>query len=157
MYASHWGLRESPFRNCLDPRCFYQSPTHEEALARLHFLLEQHRRVGLLLGPDGSGSCSCWRSSPPSCAAAGDRRPRSTCWPSSRPRCSGWWRSSWGLNPDPNHSTATLWRMLTDRLLENRYQQIETAILLDDADRPAARSWGRWRDWRNTTARRIRD
>ena len=55
MYQSHWGLRESPFRDGPDPQSFYQSPTHEEALARLHFLVEQHRRLGLLLGPEGSG------------------------------------------------------------------------------------------------------
>ena len=55
MYQSHWGLRESPFRNCLDPRSFYQSPTHEEALARLHFLVEENRRLGILMGPAGSG------------------------------------------------------------------------------------------------------
>ena len=39
-----------------------------------------------------------------------------------------------GLNPDPNDSTAALWRLLTDRLLEYRYQQLNTTILLDDAD-----------------------
>lgn len=43
MYQAHWGLRESPFRGLLDPKFFYQSPTHEEALARLHFLVEQRR------------------------------------------------------------------------------------------------------------------
>ena len=55
MYQSHWGLRESPFHEGHDPQAFYQSPTHEEALARLHFLVEQRRRLGLLLGPEGSG------------------------------------------------------------------------------------------------------
>ena len=55
MYQTHWGLRETPFRTCLDPRFFYQSPTHEEALARLHFLVEQNRRLGVLLGEPGSG------------------------------------------------------------------------------------------------------
>jgi len=55
MYQTHWGLQESPFRGCLDPKSFYQSPTHEEALARLHFLVEHGRRLGLLTGPSGSG------------------------------------------------------------------------------------------------------
>ena len=96
MYASHWGLRESPFRNCLDPHCFYQSPTHEEALARLHFLVEQHRRLGLLLGPDGSGKSLLLEVfAAQSAPRRATRRPRSICWPSSRRRCSGWWRWSW--------------------------------------------------------------
>ena len=55
MYQAHWGLQESPFRGDLDPKSFYQSPTHEEALARLSFLVGQHRRLGLLVGPSGSG------------------------------------------------------------------------------------------------------
>ena len=55
MYPSHWGLQASPFRGCLDARSFYQSPTHDEALARLFFLVEQRRRLGLLMGPAGSG------------------------------------------------------------------------------------------------------
>ena len=55
MYQAHWGLQESPFRGLLDPKFFYQSPTHEEALARLQFLVDQQRRLGLLVGPPGSG------------------------------------------------------------------------------------------------------
>ena len=55
MFESHWGLRESPFRDLADPRYFYCSPTHDEALARLQFLVRNHRRLGLLLGTPGSG------------------------------------------------------------------------------------------------------
>jgi general secretion pathway protein A len=55
VYLSYWGLRESPFRGTLDPRWFYQSATHEEALARLNFLVDERRRMGLLLGEPGIG------------------------------------------------------------------------------------------------------
>ena len=55
MYRDHWGLREAPFRGSLDPRSFYQTPNAEEALARLHFLVEEHRRVGVCFGPPGGG------------------------------------------------------------------------------------------------------
>src|SRR5262245_48047119 len=55
MYATYWGLTEIPFKNTLDTRWFYESPGHEEALARLIFLVEQHRRCGVLSGPAGSG------------------------------------------------------------------------------------------------------
>ena len=55
MYQSHWGLREMPFSGCVDPKYFFPSPTHEEALARLHFLVENHRRLGLLFGASGFG------------------------------------------------------------------------------------------------------
>ena len=43
-----------------------------------------------------------------------------------------------GLNWDPNDSAAALWRLPTDRLLEYRYQQLNTTILLDDADQASS-------------------
>ena len=55
MYTEHWGLRESPFRGSLDPRYFFNSPSHDEALARLQFLVDNQRRLGLMLGAAGSG------------------------------------------------------------------------------------------------------
>src|SRR4051794_40746625 len=55
MYQAYWGLGESPFRGHLDARYFHQSATQEEALARLHFLVEERRTLGLLLGEAGSG------------------------------------------------------------------------------------------------------
>src|SRR5262249_12784534 len=55
MYANYWGLTESPFKNTLESRWFYESPGHEEALARLMFLVEHRRRCGVLSGPVGTG------------------------------------------------------------------------------------------------------
>src|SRR5260370_40516061 len=54
-YRAHWGLTEAPFRGAFDARFFYESPTHEEALARLQFLVEERQRLGLLLGETGTG------------------------------------------------------------------------------------------------------
>lgn len=55
MYETYWGFEESPFRNLLDDSWFYESPSHEEVLARLHFLVDQQRLCGLLAGPRGTG------------------------------------------------------------------------------------------------------
>jgi len=55
MYSQHFGLTETPFANTLDPHWFYQSPGHEEALARLMYVVDQRRRCGVLLGPAGTG------------------------------------------------------------------------------------------------------
>lgn len=55
MYANHFGLTESPFHNTSDARWYYESPGHEEALARLLFLVEEGRRCGLLTGRSGTG------------------------------------------------------------------------------------------------------
>lgn len=50
-----WGLTESPFASLCDPRWFYQSGPHEEALARLLFTLENRRRLAVMVGPRGTG------------------------------------------------------------------------------------------------------
>ena len=112
MYPSHWGLRESPFRNCLDPRLFYQSPTHDEALARLHFLVEQHRRVGLLLGPDGSGKSFLLEVFAEQLRRSG--RPAAKVSLLAIEPAELLWLVALelGLNPEPVQSMTALWRMV---------------------------------------------
>lgn len=132
MYQSHWGLQESPFRGCLDPHYFYESPTHEEALARLHFLVDGRRRLGLLMGPTGSGKSLLLE--------VFGRRLRRDGLPVALVSLQGTepadmlWQLAAGLqlNPDPSTSVAALWRAVTDRIVEYRYQQQATVILLDD-------------------------
>lgn len=137
MYESHWGLRESPFHEGHNPESFYQSPTHEEALARLHFLVEQRRRLGLLLGPEGSGKslllemlANDLRRHGPAVACVnltgitGDEMLWSLL-------------AQFGRNVDRCDQTPVLWRALSDRLAAFRYQQVDAVILVDDADRAA--------------------
>ena len=139
MYQSHWGLRESPFRNCLDPQFFYPSPTHDEALARLHFIVEERRRLGLLMGPAGSGKSFMLELFAPQLRRSGRKvamlnligvEPDEMLWLLA---------AQFGRYLDRTTSTTVLWRALSDRLVEFRYQQLDAAILLDDADQ-ASRS-----------------
>src|SRR5438445_8495939 len=39
-----------------------------------------------------------------------------------------------GINPDRRDDPFRLWRGVLDRLTENRYQQLDTVLLLDDAN-----------------------
>jgi len=55
MYEKYWGLREKPFENTPDPRFFYKSLKHEEALARLVYTIEGRKALGILTGDYGSG------------------------------------------------------------------------------------------------------
>ncbi len=55
MIESYWGLQFNPFQNVLSEDWFYSSPMHEEALARLFYLLEQRHKCGLLTGSAGVG------------------------------------------------------------------------------------------------------
>jgi type II secretory pathway predicted ATPase ExeA len=55
MYLKYWDLREGPFENNLDPKYFFSSVCHDEALARLQFVLERKKPLTLLTGDYGLG------------------------------------------------------------------------------------------------------
>jgi general secretion pathway protein A len=55
MYESYWGLKEKPFENTPDPRFFYCSTKHEEALMRLLYAVQERKGSAMLSGEYGSG------------------------------------------------------------------------------------------------------
>jgi type II secretory pathway predicted ATPase ExeA len=135
MYQSHWGLRESPFRNCLDPRFFHQSPTHDEALARLHFLVEQRRRLGLLMGGSGSGKSLLLEVFAGQLRRGGQVAANVNLLGVQPAELLHLLAAALQLNLPPSEPVAAVWRAVSDRLAEYRFEQIPTVILLDDADR----------------------
>ncbi len=55
MYEEYWGLKEKPFRNTPDPRFFYNSSEHEEALTKILYTVEENLGAGMLTGIFGCG------------------------------------------------------------------------------------------------------
>ena len=55
MYLEHWGLKEFPFENVPDPRFFYLSHCHEEALSRLLYAIKMKKGGAMLSGNIGCG------------------------------------------------------------------------------------------------------
>jgi len=55
MYESHWQLHEKPFENCCDPRFYYPGESHQAALLKLRYAVENQRGGAVLAGPSGSG------------------------------------------------------------------------------------------------------
>ena len=49
------GCRECPFKNTLDPRYFFTTEQHEEAVSRIALAIEDHRGMALLQGEAGTG------------------------------------------------------------------------------------------------------
>lgn len=134
MYLGYWGLREQPFAREQGPQAYVASAPHEEALARLHYLVESKRRLGLLLGMPGNGKSFM--------LAVLARQRRAAPGQSVRLSLQGLppheflWQlaARLGLHPEQTAGAFELWRALSDRLAENQCQRLPTLLLLDDVD-----------------------
>ena len=62
MYQDYWGLRELPFENTPDPKFFYSSEEHKEALSRLQYLVSERKACGVLTGVYGCGKTLVMRA-----------------------------------------------------------------------------------------------
>ncbi len=113
---------------------FFPSPTHEEALARLHFLVEDRRRLGLLLGASGTGKSLTLEVFARRLRRAGAQVANINLLGLDIHEFLWLTAAELGVNPDRRDDPFRLWRSVLDRLTENRYQQLDTVILLDDAD-----------------------
>jgi len=55
MYTTYWGLAEKPFENTPDPKYLYYSQQHEEAMARMLYIVREKKGAALLTGEYGCG------------------------------------------------------------------------------------------------------
>ncbi len=55
MYEAYWGLSEKPFENTPDPKLFYYSQQHKEAVARMLYVVREHKGAALFTGEYGCG------------------------------------------------------------------------------------------------------
>ena len=55
MYESYWQLNQKPFENCCDPRFYYPGESHQAALLKARYAVENRRGAAVLAGPSGSG------------------------------------------------------------------------------------------------------
>lgn len=135
MYEEHWGLTESPFPNGIDSRWFYEGPTHEEALARLFYLIEHGRRFGLLLGATGTG-----KSLLLDVLATQARRSHRQVAFVDLLGLDGHellWQLAAALNLAPSESTSrwALWRLLEDHLAALKVARLPTVCVFDHLER----------------------
>ncbi len=55
MYQDYWKLSDRPFENRCDSKFYYPAETHQAALLKLHYAIENRRAAALLCGPGGMG------------------------------------------------------------------------------------------------------
>jgi len=129
-----WGLCRDPFGPRPASSRLFRSPTHDEALARLHYLAESRRPGGLLMGPAGSGKSLVFEQF----LCEVERRAMVTAVSSLLGGCGDelLWSlaAQWGANPDRGETTGSMWRTVVGQLAEHRYQAKQTVIILDDIE-----------------------
>jgi type II secretory pathway predicted ATPase ExeA len=129
----HWGFQRWPFGAAPSAEQFYPTAGNGEALARIEHLVENRRRLGVLLGESGAGKSLLLQ-------AAARRLARQACavmlvdvgGAATREFL---WSIAAGLDAAPSidADNARLWRQIADRVIENRIQQIRSVLLVDDA------------------------
>lgn len=134
MYQQHWGLRKSPFPDGHAPRFFDGSEVHEEALARMHYLVDERRRLGLLLGGAGTGKSLLLNVFLLALRHAGTTSAKVNLQGIDRRELLWQVAIQWGANPAGGDDALTLWRRVNDRLVENRLQSLPCVLLADNAE-----------------------
>jgi type II secretory pathway predicted ATPase ExeA len=133
MYRTEWQLQRSPFAIAPEASQVYPALAHTEALARIDYLVKQRRRVGALLGDVGLGKSTVLASAARQLTRAGAQVARVDAVALS-PREALWQTNvQLGAAPRDDDDFPRLWRRLCDRLAENRWQNLATVLLFDDA------------------------
>lgn len=138
MYTAYWGLAEAPFRNNLDPRWFFESAGHEEALARLLYLVEHERRCGVVAGGSGTGKSLLLELVKSEAARAGAQAAVVDLLGKSGREMLWEIVAALGLGPGADDAPQKLWRRLQDRITVNHHLGRPLVLLFDHLERAHA-------------------
>lgn len=138
MHATHWGFDKPPFPTGTAESVFFLGVPQQEALARLRFLVQNKRRLGLVRGGLGCGKTMILQ-----CFAQECHR---NSWRTCQLNLLGMsvrefhWQLAWGLEAAPRSTDDALRSMSRweQQLRQNLLMNEPTVILLDDADQAGA-------------------
>ena len=132
MYLNHWKLTKSPFGSTVDAALAYPSVALSEATARIDYLVNERRRLGVLLGERGLGKSVVLASAARALRQRGavativdtvGISPQELIWRLA---------NDWGGGPHPADEMFHLWRQVEDQLLHHQMLGKPTVLLVDD-------------------------
>lgn len=130
---AHWEFTHWPFASVPPANQFYPTPGNQEALARIEYLVDARRRLGVLLGEAGVGKSLTLHEAARRLRRQGHAEVFVDALGITTRELL--WQIAGGLGAAPREDAdmAHLWRHVADRLAENRLQRVATVLLVDDA------------------------
>lgn len=130
---AHWGFTRWPFASVPAADQYYPTAGHNEALARIEYLVDARRRLGALLGTAGVGKSLVLEVAARRLAREGHEVVTVDALGVSTRELLWQVAAGLGAAPRADADVQRLWRQIVDRVAENRMQQVATVLLVDDA------------------------
>jgi type II secretory pathway predicted ATPase ExeA len=129
----HWGLTRWPFRGTPAATQLYPTAGLTEALARIDYLADSRRRVAALIAEAGVGKSVTLKAAARQIERRGDSAVLVDATAVSSRELA--WLVAYGLGaaPPEDADVAKVWRLIADRVAENRMQQKHTVLFIDEA------------------------
>ncbi len=134
MYLAYWGLTKYPFENVPDPEFMFYSSEHEEALMRIAYGIERNKGAILLTGEVGCGKTTLSRVLIQQLAAQEHKFDIGLVANPSLESTEFLVESLYQLGiTSPSNTKTDLLRALNTRLLENVKKNLNTILIIDEA------------------------
>jgi general secretion pathway protein A len=130
-YTKHWGLQKMPFENTPNPKYYFPSPNHEEALQRLLYGIEARKGAVILTGEIGCGKTLLSRTLMDHLAE--DKYDTALIADPSFEDAQLFREVLYQLGIDSAGSELDLRHRLNDRLLDNLKRGVDTVLIVDEA------------------------
>jgi general secretion pathway protein A len=133
IYNDYWGFKRTPFSGTVDPDRFYEGPGHEEAMARLAYVVDEARQGALVMGDAGVGKSMIAET-----FACRMRRPNREVVTVRCPALGGRemfldLAAEFGLVTNRSMDEGEVWRLVRNHVIANRKQGDQTVVIVDQA------------------------
>lgn len=134
MYEAYWKLTQRPFEDGPRPDCYVATRTHQAALLKLRYLVEQRKGIGLIAGEHGLGKTFLTHLLTSELAAARSTRVARLVFPLLNPEDTlGYLAERLGLETSDHETDGRRLRRLEDHLAQLRRDREHVVIVVDDA------------------------